>query len=181
MQHQPNIRFDDDLVSTSFTVRDASAYAPNIPVKTPVLEVIAPGSTSPVLFSDILPGFTKTVESNALHLNSTGVFPSPAIPDGNYFLRYSVAPNARVFVEYNYFRTVRVLNKLLLLSSDFIASRSRFTSSFYNKKVQELLWYRHLIDTAKYTAEDLHDTDLATKIYCEVDDTLKRFNTCEKC
>lgn len=181
MQHQPNIFIEDDLSSVSFTVRDSTILVTGLALNNPVLEVMVPGSTASVIFTDIIQGFQKVLHVYNLHLDATGSVPAPPLPDGNYYLRYSVAPNARLFVEYNYYRTVKLQAKWHLLVNYLLGKKCDMNSANYDKKVRELTWLKYCIDNIKYTAESLHNVSRADQMYTEIDNILHTFKACERC
>lgn len=176
MQHQLDIIIDDSLSTTVFAVRDVSSYIPNIPVKTPVLEVTSPGGEYPVIFDTISAGFSQVINVTTLHLNANGIYPLPALPDGVYNLRYSISPNQRVYIAYNYFRNVRQLNTYTTLLTDIISNRRDYSFKQYEEIKRKLLWYKELIDGAKFLAEDRGDINAANEVYEEVNNLLNNFS-----
>tara|TARA_R110000765_G_scaffold44935_3_gene92904 strand:+ start:1404 stop:1958 length:555 start_codon:yes stop_codon:yes gene_type:complete len=92
------------------TIMDKSVYTDNLPVDCPELLVTPPGFNSPILFK-LQKGFSINITACNLNFqledcgNSLG-----SIPDGVYVLRYSVAPNDKVYVEYNHLRITNITN-----------------------------------------------------------------------
>lgn len=159
-------------------IRDASSYVPNIPAVNPVLEITSPGGEYPVVITDIEVGFSKVVDINTLHINASGPASNPdaALPDGIYKIRYSVAPNSKVFISYLYFRNVKQLNLYMTLLTDILKNRSSYSFKEYMEAQRKFLWYKELIDGAKYLCEDRFDSKSAQEIYDEVNLLLNNFS-----
>ena len=92
---------------------DISFYDSSLPISCCELQILSPGFGVPVVL-EVINGFHLTL--NACWL---GILPSigcangcPKLDDGIYHLRYSVSPSSLVFVEYNYLRTTRAINRL---------------------------------------------------------------------
>jgi hypothetical protein len=90
---------------------DTSTYANNIPVSCPTLRITSPGFNVPVTI-DVLPSFNLVLTTCTLGLQTIGCGDNlNALPDGIYVINYSVSPNDKVYVEYNYLRVTQLLNK----------------------------------------------------------------------
>lgn len=160
----------------SFIIRDSSAYDESLPVNDGWLEVVPPSSVDPVIFK-VEPGFSLTVNANLLHLNPMGAA-LPALPDGSYFIKYSVQPNNRVFQQYVHFRNTGQVNRYLQVCSDFRARKGFMPAKDYHASVRTLLWIRQLIDAAKYMAEEQHLLPEANRMYTEANSKLDALNLC---
>lgn len=77
------------------------------------LQITPPGFYTPTVLSVAYGNFRLVL--NACTLGITGPpncnSSCPALPDGLYNIRYSVAPNDKVFVEYKILRTTQAMNK----------------------------------------------------------------------
>jgi len=77
------------------------------------IQITPPGFGTPTIFYPGEPGWRLVL--NACQLGITTVNncleKCPTLPDGIYGVQYSVAPNAKVYVEYNYLRIVCAMNR----------------------------------------------------------------------
>jgi hypothetical protein len=95
--------------TTTLGVADTSVYNTNPPnVSAPTMQITVPGFTSPVSIPFNVNSF------NVYNSIILGLSPFPAInplPDGVYFMKYSVAPATTNFVEKNIMRTALIQEK----------------------------------------------------------------------
>lgn len=93
-----------------FRVKDVSEYSSNMDVTCSELLITAPGRNQGKLI-EVQPGFDLPLTACNLGLQTTGCGGSSRsnVPDGIYIVRYSVAPNDKVFVEYNVLRTCNLM------------------------------------------------------------------------
>lgn len=116
-KHTLSLEMPDTLNECIMPVMDTSLYADSIPVDCPYLDILPPGFSCAVRL-EVTPGFCLlNLTACDLGLQSTqcGVR-FDTIPDGVYAVKYSVAPNEYVFVEYNHLRITNLLktyNKVL--------------------------------------------------------------------
>jgi hypothetical protein len=104
----------DFLVINTYTtetlaIADTSVYDTDPPVVTaPTMQITVPGYTSPVA----IPFNVQQINTyNSIILGLT-VFPDTApLPDGVYFMKYSVAPSTVNYVEKNIMRTAVIQEK----------------------------------------------------------------------
>ena len=108
-------------------ILDTSVYQtlnPAIPIVCPTLNVTVPGFG----YSNQIEGTTMTNFVNTGHITLTacdlqlqssncGTMYNN-LPDGIYIIKYSVSPNAEVFVEYNHMRITHALNKYYKILCD---------------------------------------------------------------
>jgi hypothetical protein len=110
-KHQLSLEVPDTNNCSVFRVFDTSIYSDLIEVTCGTLQITSPGFNQPVSI-DVLPGFNLILNACTLGLQSTGCgITSNRLPDGIYVVRYSVSPNDKVYVEYNYLRVCQTLNK----------------------------------------------------------------------
>jgi hypothetical protein len=104
----------DFLVINTFDVNtlgvaDTSIYDTDPPVVTsPTMSITIPGFIDPVLVP-FNPNDFNVYNSAILGLSPVGV--SQPLPDGVYYLKYTVAPATTYFVEKNIMRTTRIQEK----------------------------------------------------------------------
>lgn len=92
------------------SIRDTSTYSNLLPMDCTELLITLPGFTSSILVQTT-PGFFINLNACDLGIQTTGCNEQRApLSDGVYVIRYSVAPNDKVYVEYNHLRITNILN-----------------------------------------------------------------------
>lgn len=163
-QHKLSIEIPDVLTDCIFRVIDTSTYNDYVPVECPKLEITAPGFTTAV---ELNSGTDFSVNYTAcdleLQLTNCDSFRN-AIPDGVYVVRYSVAPNDTVYVEYNHLRITQALNKInnLLCCLDVPNCEPNVPMTNKLREVQ-LLWT--MLQAAKSKVEYCHSPSQGMDIY----------------
>tara|TARA_R100000084_G_C4642609_1_gene144724 strand:- start:6 stop:560 length:555 start_codon:yes stop_codon:yes gene_type:complete len=95
---------------TILSVNDTSQYTPLLPVDCPELLITVPGFNSPALIS-VTQDFSLNLVACNLGVQTVDCGTTNTdLPDGVYIIKYSVAPNDEVFVEYNHLRITKILN-----------------------------------------------------------------------
>lgn len=151
-RHQLSLEVPDTNNTRVFRVFDTSQYSDLLPVECGVLHITSPGFSSPVAI-DVLPQFNLVLNACTLGLQSTGCGESvQPIPDGIYRIRYSVSPNDKVYVEYNYLRVSQTVNKYynLLCKLELAACEP---AADVKKQLEELRVIKGYIDAAKAKVE----------------------------
>jgi len=81
-----------------FHLKDTSEYAKNLSIDCTELLITVPGYNKPALI-EVSPGFDLTINACSLNIQTSNCGSSRIdIPDGLYIVRYSVAPNDKVYV-----------------------------------------------------------------------------------
>jgi hypothetical protein len=175
--HHLDFIIPSDLNTRAFRIEDISVYEDTLGYNNGLVEVTPPGFTTPIIFR-VNRDFKLILNANLLHLNTSGFKILPTLPDGVYTIRYSIAPNARVAIEYDYFRNVLQESYYLKLLIDLRDKRNLLTNKEYSKRLKELLTIKEYIVGAKYLAEDLVRTKDALELYNEINTLLKDFEKC---
>jgi hypothetical protein len=139
-----------------FKVKDSSLYADSLLNTCNRLWITVPGFNEPVEI-DVQPGFDKqlTACDLGMQLANCGV-DFNVIPDGIYVIRYSVAPNEYVFVEYNYLRMTGINNSYYNQLSKLELALSDPDSDMLDI-LKELRLIRTFLDAAKAKVESDHE------------------------
>ncbi len=146
------------------SVRDTSQYADNLAVDCPELLITSPGFNSPTLIH-VQPGFNLNLSSCAIGLQTTDCGTVRThIPDGVYIIRYSVAPNDKVYVEYNHLRVTTLLSSYYNKLCD-IDNLQCEPDRDKNKIVSEMKYVRTLIDAAVAKVEYCQSPKAGMDIY----------------
>lgn len=182
-QHKLSIEIPDVLTQCVFRVVDTSTYNDNVPIDCPKLEITAPGFTTAVALE---PGIDFATNYTAcdlkLQLSNCDTSRSD-IPDGVYVVRYSVAPNDIVYVEYNHLRTTQALNYInnILCCLDVPNCEPQGP---IKTKLQEVQLLTTMLKAAKAKVEYCHKPSEGMAIYTYVMTKLKKLACgcgCESC
>jgi hypothetical protein len=91
------------------SIVDTSQYSDKLAIDCAELLITAPGFNSPSLTS-VTQGFYLNLNACDLNLQTTNCGTiRTELPDGVYIIKYSVAPNDKVYVEYNHLRVTKLL------------------------------------------------------------------------
>lgn len=163
------------------TIRDTSIYNEGSNIFNGILEVKVPGSDC-FIFFDVNPGFVKTLNCVALGICcSSSSEKYNELPDGNYEIRYSVAPNEKMMIEYNHFRNCKQFKKYLRVNCDLWKERCTMTQKAFNKKIEELYKIKELIYAAKYAAEECLNIEDALEKYEDVNNKINSITNEQSC
>lgn len=148
-----------------FLIDDISFYNSDIKPRCGNLQITPPGFTTATTI-DVTPGFRLVLNACML-----GFLPAndctecaPGLPDGLYNIRYSVAPNDKVFVEYKIFRTVEATNKYKSLLGN-IGLSPCLPDKEMQYQLQQLDLIRNYLECAKVTVEDIHQFTDGMNLY----------------
>ena len=163
-------------------IMDTSSYSEDIAVDCPILEVTLPGFRYSVQFNDpvINKDFTLNLTACDLEVQTQNCGTSfSGLPDGVYVIKYSVAPNNVVFVEYNHLRITKALATYneVLCDLDLAACEPDVDVT---KKLQELRKIRMYLDAAKAKVETCHEPKKGMELYSYAVKLLGKFN-CKSC
>ena len=130
------------------------------------LEITPPGFIEPVVLSTTYTNFRLVLNACmigiALPLNCGDS--CPALPDGIYNIRYSVAPNDKVFVEYKILRTVQAINRYYdLLCQIGLTNNLPEQETEYQLEALETI-YNYLL-AAKVMVENRHQFTEGINVY----------------
>ena len=182
-QHALSIEIPDVLTTCIFRVIDTSTYNDNVPVECPKLEITAPGFTmASVIESGTDFSLNLTACDLALQTTNCASYRNN-LQDGVYVVRYSVAPNETVYVEYNHLRITDALNKInsILCCLDVPGCEPTAPMKEKLKEVQ-LLWT--MLQAAKSKVEYCHSPQQGMDIYKYVTTRLTKLACgcgCETC
>ena len=164
---------------------DTSVYSTIVPVDCPILEITLPGFKYSIQFGEtttpaIAPGFMLNLTACYLELqfdNCGSAF--SAFPDGIYVIKYSVAPNDKVYVEYNHLRITQALLKYEKILCDIDVAACEPTKEIA-KKLEELRKIKMYLEAAKAKVETCHEPKKGMQLYTYAMKLLGKF-TCNSC
>lgn len=179
--HQLSLNIPEILNDCILSVQDTSIYAEKLEIDCEALQVTVPGFTTSVNFEDLESGFPNMIlTACSLGLQTTECSTNPAsLPDGIYVLRYSVAPNDIVYVEYNHLRRTSALKKLQGLLCDLDLSDCE-PSDDLKKQMKEIDMIRIYLDAAKAEVEVCHNPEKGMSLFNYALNRLDKLN-CTNC
>lgn len=151
-KHLLSLEVPDTNNCTVFRVFDTSSYSSDLDVTCATLQITSPGFNEAVSIS-VLPGFNLILNGCTLGLQTSNCGTvNERLPDGIYTIRYSVSPNDKVYVEYNYLRVCQTLNKYFneLCKLELAACEPQ---ADVKEDLQELRLIKSFIDAAKAKVE----------------------------
>jgi hypothetical protein len=146
------------------SVLDTSVYSESISVSCPALNVTVPGFNHSTQLTTV-PGANTILTACDLQLQSQGCEDTLSdLPDGVYAIKYSVAPNDQVFVEYNHLRISKALNiyNNILCKLDLAACEP---PAYIKKKLEVLKTAKMYLNAAKAKVEFCHEPNHGMSLY----------------
>jgi hypothetical protein len=162
-KHILSLDVKDTLNECVMCIDDTSVYADKPPVDCPYLDVLAPGFSCAVRL-DVTPGFCGlclTACDLEIQTADCGVV-LDSLPV--YVIKYSIAPNEYVFVEYNHLRITKIMTKFneVLCALDLAACDPL---PAVKEKLKELRLIEMYIKAAKAKVEFCHTPGIGMDLY----------------
>jgi hypothetical protein len=173
-QHQLALEIPDTLNTCLLRIVDMTTYNENVPVDCPTLQITAPGFTTAAEITDMGTEFAVNLTACdlGLQLTNCATFRN-ALQDGVYVIRYSVAPNDVVYVEYNHLRISDALTKINELLCCLDVPNCEPTGPI-KQKLQEVTFLSTMLKAAKAKVEYCHNPKEGMAIYTYVTAQLKK-------
>lgn len=172
------LNIEEGSNTKTFKINDHSEYNSSLPVTCATLEITPPGFAKIRVIS-VKAGFSIVLNASLLHILRVRNYKNLIdLPDGLYKIRYSIDPNDRLFVEYNYFRMAKLNEKYLKVLACVLSNRKEYKNQDYFEKKRDLIWFKEMMIGAKYLAEDCYDEDKAVEVYNEVHDNISKLLEC---
>jgi hypothetical protein len=157
-KHNLSLEIPDTNNINVFRIFDTSLYVENVGTNCGLLQITAPGFNTPVSI-DVLPQFNLVLNACTLGIQTAYCteYCNP-LPDGIYTIRYSVAPNDKVYIEYNYLRLTQTYNKYFnsLAALEIAACEPDVETK---DKLKELQLIKGFLDAAKVKVEYSHNPE----------------------
>ena len=167
-QHALSLEFPDTLNNCLLRIVDMSTYNQNVPVECPKLQITAPGFTTAAEITDMGTEFAVNLTACDLDLQLTNCESyRNDLPDGIYVIRYSVAPNDVVYVEYNHLRVSQALNKINNLLCCLDVPNCEPVGPM-KEKLREINLLSTMLKAAKAKVEYCHTPEEGMAIYTYV-------------
>lgn len=176
-KHQLSLEVLDTNNTKVFRVADTSLYSDELPVDCGLLQITSPGFNQPVNI-DVQKGFNLILNGCTLGIQLTGCDNAQLLPDGIYTIRFSVAPNSSVFVEYQHLRITQT-NNLYFKELCKLEMSACEPDADVKEQLEELSLIKNFIDAAKAKVEYCHDpaTGMDLLVYAQKR-LLKLANAC---
>ena len=175
-QHNLSLYIPNILNECIIKIEDISVYAELLAIDCPLLQITPPGFTYAVHFHDGAPNGSYFLTAVDLELGTSAEDP---LPDGVYVIRYSVSPNDKVFVEYNYLRTTSIMNKYYKILCNLEVSNCEPPRELA-ETLNKMRMIKMLIEAAKAKVEYCHSVTEGMDMYAYALKLLNRIN-CKTC
>lgn len=155
-KHQLALDIPDTLVPCIFRILDASIYSTIAPIECPTLLITPPGFITSYEYSNFTEDFILNLSACDIGLQTANCGNTyNDFPDGVYVVKYAVAPQDVVFVEYNHLRITKALNTIndLLCCLDLQACDPQGP---VKEKIREVQLLTTMLQAAKATVEYCH-------------------------
>lgn len=168
-----------DVLETANTptmrIVDASVYA-DFPATCGLLEIQTPGFNFTKSI-DVSNNFDLTLSACSLGIQTAGCGTTTQdIPDGVYYIRYSVSPNDKVYVEYAVLRMTATLKKYYEALCELEMGACK-PSQEVQTALDGLLEVRMYLDAAKAEVEYCHDTEKGIQLFTFAQKELDKIKT----
>ena len=178
-KHVLSLDVPETLNTKILRIVDTSVYSSVLEVACPILQILTPGAVDAISINTSAGG-EKIITACNLELQLTECDTTlTELPDGIYSIRYSVAPNDKVYVEYIHLR----MSKALKLYYDIYCSINLSGCEPLKDekdKLYTLRLYRSMLDGAKAKVEYCHNPDEGIAIYNYVYSKLQKLS-CTYC
>ncbi len=150
-----------------FRVVDTSIYTDLIPVTCPLVQITSPGfnTSQDIQLEDDTKNFSLSLNTCGLGLQVADCgSSSQIIPDGVYYIRFSVSPNDKVYVEYAHLRVTQFINKYnqKLCTLEMAACDP---PADVKEQLKELRLIKSFVDAAKVKVEECHQIDEGMELF----------------
>lgn len=178
-KHILSLDIPETLNTQILRVIDTSVYSDELAVACPTLQVLTPGAAEEVTL-DFNTNAENIFTACTLQLQLTDCDTVLTdLPDGAYTLRYSVAPNDKVFVEYVHLRMTKALKLYYEILCNINLSGCEPLKE-QKDKLNTLRLYKTMLDGAKAKVEYCHNVEVGVAIYNYVYSKLQKLS-CTYC
>lgn len=179
-QHSLGLDIPDTLNECVLKIQDSSIYASDLTVTCPILNVTPPGFTYSTAFTDLVPNFNVNLSACDLKIQTLNCGSTFAgLSDGIYIIKWSVAPNNIVYVEYNHLRITNALIAYQACLCKLNMAGCEPTAEV-KKKLRELHDIKMYLLAAKAQVEYCHNPKKGMEIYTYANKLLKKCS-CKTC
>jgi hypothetical protein len=154
-KHILSLDIPDTASPYTLRICDSSLYSELLAVDCPLLEITPPGFSAPVYIEPDATPFTLNLGGEDLGFVTTASTDPVMLPDGVYYVKYSVSPKDKVYVEYYHMRVTQLLNSYYKVLCQVRLATCEIDDSYHSNlhKLREIKLY---IDAAKAKVEYCH-------------------------
>lgn len=175
------VEYYDNNNPKTFRLIDDSEYNPKLPVVGAQLRITPPGFKYAQIY-DVKPRFNTVFNASLLNISKTKTQKTLAdLPDGTYGIKYSIDPVDELFVEYDYFRTVKLKEKYSKITCGLLDKKRDYTVKAFDEIKAEILWINELIEASKYKVEICGEPEKGLELYNEANFLLNKYIHCITC
>ena len=173
-KHQLSLEIPETNNCQVFRIFDTSLYTEDLEITCGTLQITSPGFNEAVNI-EVLPNFNLVLNACSLGIQSSNCgTTSQRLPDGIYTIRYSVSPNDKVYVEYQYLRVCQTLNKYFnfLCKLEMAACDPQ---PDVKADLEELRLIKSFIDAAKVKVEHCESPQQGMDLFLYAQSRLQKF------
>lgn len=173
-KHQLSLDIQQTNNCSIFRIYDTSIYTEDLEITCGTINITVPGFNKTYTLS-VSPNFSYTVTACLIGLQTEGCGTSAQLlNDGLYTIEYSVSPNDKVYVQYNYLRTCQFLDTYYryLCQLEMAACEPQ---PDVRAQLEELRLIKSFHDAAKAKAEHCNDVTAAMELFNYAKRRLNRF------
>jgi hypothetical protein len=173
-KHQLSLEIIQSNNCSLFRVIDTSIYTPDLEVTCATLQITVPGFNDTYSIS-VASGFEYSLTGCLIGVQTTDCNSiAQTLPDGAYTVKYSVSPNDKVFVEYNFLNTCAFLNRYYtyLCQIELAACEPQ---PDVRAQLDELRLIKSFHDAAKAKIEQCNDVTAGMELFNYARKRLDRF------
>jgi hypothetical protein len=183
-KHQLSLDIPNTLNTCVLRLVDTSTYSGSLVTQAMTLDILVPGYTTPYTYYPETTAFNLSLTACDLGLQTLSCdMIRNSIPDGVYAIRYSVAPNEYVYVEYNHLRITAALELIQKILCCLDVPNCEPIQPLRDK-LRELNILQTMLEAAKAKVEYCHNPSRGMDIYNYVMTRLKKLSCncgCETC
>jgi len=112
MKHILSLDIPDTLDTCAMMVRDMSSYSDLLPYDCATLQITAPGWITAAKYENLAKNFTLVATACNMGSQTTNCDIPRVVVDGVYVVKWSLSPNATLYVEYNHLRITSALRSI---------------------------------------------------------------------
>lgn len=179
-KHNLALHVVESLHPCMLSIQDISTYSNLIPTDCSTLQITPPGFVNSFAFTEDI-NFSRSYTACDLGLQNQecgSVFYD--LPDGIYVIKWSIAPNDQIYVEYNHLRMVKAMTKYYEALCDLDLSANCQPDKYTADKLKELNQIRMYLESAKASVEICHEPQTGMELYNYALSLLNKFN-CKTC
>lgn len=175
-----------DIPSTTnpktFRIVDTSEYLSNIPPTNGVIQILVPGSTVVKQYA-VQPGFNLIINASNLRIiRAKKASDLTDLPEGVYAVKYSINPNDKNYIEYNYLHNAGQYQQYIAQICNLYSKKDILSYKEFATRRNELWKIGKIIKDAKSLVEECGKQKDGLKLYRECSELLENYQSnCNGC